>query len=322
MTSDRNLEAAREAALAWHVRLNAPDAQEADWLAFEEWVAEPVHGEAYRRIEDLWLALDAPTAEVVALQPRRRAPRFSWGVGIAASLVIAVFATGSVVALRASRAEPSMTFAAAADAPRDVKLADGTRLRLNRGARVEVRLDRGSRHVDMSAGEVAYDVAHDPTRPFTITAGDRQVRVVGTEFDIVRTTDRFDIAVRRGVVEVRAAQALAQTAPIAGLTAGAALHHSTGSTTDAVSATNPDAAFAWTEGRLVYVDAPVSTVAADFNRYGARSLRVSADARSVRITATLEIDTPEAMLRRLKAFAPIEVTHVRDHDELSLRRSR
>ena len=142
---------------------------------------------------------------------------------MAASLLVLVLAGGAaLVAFRGSGGDPAVTFAASADRAREVTLADGTRLHLNRGSRVQVRLASATRHVEMSNGEAAFDVAHDPSRPFTITAGDRQVRVVGTEFDIVRTVDRFDIAVRRGVVEIRDADTPAQSPPIARLTAGAA----------------------------------------------------------------------------------------------------
>ena len=59
----------------------------------------------------------------------------------------------------------------------------------------------------MADGEAAFDVAHDPTRAFLIAVGDRQVRVVGTEFNLRRREGLTALTVRRGVVEVRPAGA-------------------------------------------------------------------------------------------------------------------
>ena len=52
--------AVRARAASWHVRLGSDEAGEADWLAFETWLAEaPVHLRAYEAVEQLWSDLDA-----------------------------------------------------------------------------------------------------------------------------------------------------------------------------------------------------------------------------------------------------------------------
>ena len=55
----------------------------------------------------------------------------------------------------------------------------------------------------MADAEALFDVAHDVRRPFLIGVGDRQVRVVGTEFNLRHRDDQVDLTVRRGIVEVR-----------------------------------------------------------------------------------------------------------------------
>ena len=309
----------REQALDWHVRLSAPDAEESDWLAFEDWMGEDANAAAYRKVEGLWMALDPPVADETTMRPGSRRVSRAWGLAIAASTVAILIAGGATFAILRSTATPdATTYAAPADGHHDVVLADGTRLHLNRGARLAVVFRRERRDVRMEGGEVIFDVAHDTARPFLIDAGDRQIRVVGTEFNVVRTADQFSVAVRRGVVEVRRTGDR-DAPPIARLAAGWGLQHAAGQEIDRVAAIDADAALAWTQGRLVYLDAPIAQVAADLNRYGERRLSVAPDAEKVRVTATLEIDSQAKMLRRLEAFAPVKVDRVGDAPRLSLR---
>ena len=55
-------------------------------------------------------------------------------------------------------------------------------------------------------------LAADAQRPFLIAAGDRTVRVVGTQFDVRRREGRLSVTVARGAVEVRPSPGAAGTA--------------------------------------------------------------------------------------------------------------
>ena len=121
------------------------------------------------------------------------------GAGLAASLAVGVFTVANWPA-------PAETYVTAPGQTRRIALADGTRVWLNAGSRLEVRLGRRDRRVQMADGEAVFDVTHDPARPFLIDIGDREVRVVGTEFNLRQRGDAFALTVRRGVVEVRPAE--------------------------------------------------------------------------------------------------------------------
>jgi hypothetical protein len=96
-------------------------------------------------------------------------------------------------------------------------------------------------------------------RPFLIAVGDRQVRVVGTEFNISHHDGQTALTVRRGIVDVRPLDQ--PTAEPTRLFVGQQLRHRDGAPTSTVSSVEPDSAFAWTQGQLVYRDAPLSEVA-------------------------------------------------------------
>ena len=84
---------------------------------------------------------------------------------------------------------------------------------------------------------------------------------------------------------------------------------------------SPDAAFAWTSGQLVYRGEPLSQVAADLSRGLATPVTV-ADAATGRLpfTGVLVLDRKADVLRRLEAYAPIEVESRADGVVLRARR--
>jgi transmembrane sensor len=132
------------------------------------------------------------------------------------------------------------------------------------------------------------------------------VRVVGTEFNIRRRADKVALTVRRGVVEVRPAGS-PQAAPTR-VTVGQQFVHTDGAPGSIVRVSDPDAAFAWTNGQLIYRNQPLSEVAADLTRRFAIPVR-TADARTaaLRFSGVLVTDSEPQVLRRLQAYAPIRI---------------
>jgi transmembrane sensor len=301
-----------EAAAHWFARLQDEAAAGDDWLAFEQWLAaSPAHAAAYEKLEAIWVdldgagdavaaALDAPVS-LEAHRARRAGPsRRVWlaaGAGLAASLAVGLFTLANLPGA-------TETYVTAPGQTRQVTLADGSRVWINAGSRLDVRLGRRERRVQMAEGEAVFDVTHDPDRPFRIDTGDREVRVVGTEFDLRQRDDAFSLTVRRGLVEVRPSGApAAQPTRVA---AGMRLTRQRGVAQSRLTMASPDDAFAWTRGQLVYAAAPLSEVAADLSRSLGRPVRV-ADAATgqIRFTGVLALDDRDAIPRRLEAFAPV-----------------
>ena len=317
--------AIRSAAADWVVRLRAPEAGETDWLAFETWLAEsPDARSAFDEAMAIWLLSDRLSED--DLEPVRRAPgsrgapgrtraggMATLGLGglsvaIAAVIVVGLYDRSPPTAHPAG--PPSaVTYATVAGERRTVMLADGTRLDLGGGSRVDVSLDAHARKVAMAGGEVAFTVVHDPARPFTVTVGDRSVRDIGTEFDIRRAGAQIQVTVRRGEVAV-APTADASAAPIA-LSAGRQLVHDEATGASSVRDVPTDEVFAWKQGRLIYRDQPLRVVVEDLNRYFPHAVRIEDErVAAMRFTGVLAVDGEEATIRRLVALMPIEASRV------------
>lgn len=320
---------AAEEAASWFARLQGEAATGDDWLAFERWLqASPAHAHAYERLEALWIDLDyAPVARDLGGRPllaaRRRlaggAPgkpgRRAWlaaGAAVAAGLVVV-----AGIGLWTAPSAAPRTYQTAAGQTRQVVLADGTRIRLNAASKITVSLDRDARRVRMGDAEAVFDVAHDAARPFLIAVGDRQVRVVGTEFNLRHRADKVALTVRRGVVEVRPADA-PQAQPTR-VTVGQQLTHTEGQIGSILKVSDSSAAFAWTSGQLIYRDQPLSDVAADLSRRFAVPVRTAdAQTAALRFSGVLVTDSEPDVLRRLQAFTPLRVE--RTTDAIVLRR--
>lgn len=313
MTASPSNSKIRDEAVAWFVRLQVAEAGEGDWLAFRDWLeADAEHRAAYDDVESLWVDLDKvdpvePSPAVVAFPtrpapaPRRRKrPALAWFAAIAASLVVGVAVWPMLQPQIEALGVKTETYRTAPGQPRDINLADGSRIYLNGGSELSVRMEPSRRALALTEGEAAFDVTHDPSRPFEVDAGDRSVRVLGTEFNVLRHDDKLTVTVRRGVVAVND-----ESGQGVRLKVGDQLVHPEGSSEMRVQRVDPDGAFAWRQGLLVYQDRPLGEVASDLRRYVAKPIQVEPSAAALRFTGVLRVAEEDGMVKRLEAFLPV-----------------
>lgn len=311
-TPDTSLipDAVREAAAEWHVRLGGDAAGEADWLAFEQWLAKDSrHLAAYEAVEQVWQDLDAAPAGARSNVAPFRRPSRRGAVGWIAAAVAGLAAASVMVGVYLPGPAQEQILSAPLGERRTYDLQDGTHVILNGGSRLSVSMSRRERKVVMADAEAVFDVAHEANRPFVIDAGDRQVRVLGTEFSVLNHAGLVSVTVRRGLVEVRPAQG--QPGRVARLAKGQSLiHRAAGG--DEMRRVDPDLAFAWTQGRLVFQDTPLEEVADTLSRYTGKPVTVAPEARRMPVTAVLSIKPGDDMVRDLTAFLPLEATRRTD----------
>lgn len=317
-----------EAAVEWFVRLQDCE-DEQTWLDHLAWMdADPANAEAYARVERLWIAADAlpqlaPAAAndadpahaypsqhaeptVVSLDAHRggRQSKTRWWLPASAAAAAAV---AGIVALPqlSHRADPAaQTYRTDDSGTRIVALADGSRLTLNRNTEIVVTLGNKVRTAELRSGEAIFDVHHEPTRPFTVAAAGRKVRVLGTEFDVLNQGGVFGVSVRRGLVAVSSAQ---DSQPTTRLPAGTGLLRPAGAKADRVGPIEPDNALAWAQGRLVYADSTIDDLARDLQRYTGTPVRVAPALHRLRVSGVLTIGDPAGLDRQIEALLSIRV---------------
>jgi transmembrane sensor len=284
------------AAADWVVRLQGETADEGDWLAFDHWLsASEGHGPAYDRALALWLELDA--AAPALRHCTRRPALISWRMSAAAGALAAGLALGWVLVSNHPAPIAGELYETAIGEHKSVTLADGSRLDLDGATRISVRLEQNTRRVTMDHGEAIYEVAPDSRRPFIILAGDRQVRVVGTEFDVRQRDGAFSLTVRHGVVEVSPAGSVDDA--VVRLVQGDRLDHIAGQPDRRSSGVSADEIFGWRSGQLIYRERPLSEVVADLNAHYVRPISLDAKAAGQPFSGVLALDSEEEVVHRL-----------------------
>ena len=302
--NDDMLSRALDEAVGWHVRLS--EADEKTWTEFTAWLeADPAHRIAFDRVEDLDSELENEVFHEVAeddvpefVSPARQFAPWLTAAGIGTSLVLAF--------LFFNRAPAPVEYATRTGESRTVVLADGTQINLNTAT--ILRVD-GLRHITLEKGEALFHVARDTVHPFVVTSGDRNIRDIGTVFDVLRSAGAVTVVVAEGRVGVSPRDKHEREVA---LQQGDRLVHSEVTGATAIERVDPDQALAWRRGYLVYRNAPLSAVASDLNRYFAAPIALDPGVATQRFTGVLRIDNQDAILNRISQFLPVTVDRGKD----------
>lgn len=308
MDADHDLHI-KTAARDWLLRLSLQEPTAADLARFEAWRAEdPRHAAMYGRFESIWEGV----AQLEELEPLLAAdapaPRWSQRV---------------TNALRAYSLQHAMSFAVAAALAlfgvwfllkpvhhetglgeiRQIQLADGSEVTLGARSALDVSFSRGERHVALTSGEAFFAVAKNPARPFVVAVGDKQVRVVGTQFEVRQSATDVRVSVVEGVVKVTDDDGPHERTLLAGQQVVAAFGGAIPEPGSIRSEIAP-----WRHGRLVYVDAMLSDVIADANRYSREPIVITGEqVGDLRVSVTAPTDKINEMIAALGRSLPIRI---------------
>jgi len=197
-------------------------------------------------------------------------------------------------------------------------LPDGTIVTLNTGATLLYPGDfEGSFRKVTLQGEAWFEVAHDQTKPFIVSAGNASIRVVGTSFYV--NTKSFDdmkeVILSSGIVRVYFDSKPGNTVF---LFPGDKAELSSDDHT-IIKTDNDDMNFlSWKTKRMIFNNAPLNEVVALLTKVYHTSVRLSDDRMSdCRITTTFDRQSLESVLNVLKATLDLQVRNTGAGIELS-----
>ena len=251
---------------------------------------------------------DATDVIPIGTRPARRTPAHAamparrWqptALRVAAAAILAVGGGLWWHSQRTGGYTPSsgaQTFATNVGQRDSVRLADGTRVLLAPESRLTVAEGYGNkvREVQLT-GEAYFDVRHDEARPFVVHAGGADIRDLGTTFTVRAVRDQgVRVAVTSGSVSLAPAQPSPNDAIVlrpgdAGTVAvdGRMLVERGGTT-------EPDTA--WMRGRLVFREAPVSSVRAELRRWYGIDLVVDSAFAARHLSMTFDGESADRVL--------------------------
>jgi transmembrane sensor len=254
-----------------------------------------------------------------AVQSPKRATILHWwpAWGLAAMLAILV---GISVGRRSGPAEMPLRYETVVGAQQKVTLPDGSELQLNTDTALTVRFSAHERRATLERGEAFFHVTKDSARPFIVTAGRSETRVVGTKFVVHLRENETDLLVSEGLVKFGAIDDERRSANVG------ANHHAVLAGGNALRIEALDEAalarrLAWQSGRLEFKDVPLREVVAEFNRYhGQQIVLRDAATEAVRVGGVFEIENFDGFLWTLaNSFDVAEVRRQADKIVLGLR---
>lgn len=299
-------DATMDDAIAWYLKLKDASVTQHDQQAFNAWLQQsPLHHFAYQEAKQLWQDIEAPIRLFHLQQsatPSNRRNERPWGWAVAALCML-----GLLLNLELWR-EPANWDRLTADAvttPGQMKqllLADGSSLLLDGNSALDIEFDETYRGLTLRRGRLWVDVTQDAQRPFTITAGEASIKVIGTHFAVMHSTDSVTVTVAEGQVAITDSQG--HQALLGGGKQVALINGELGP----VSPVALPVALGWKEGRVVFDDAGMSEIVAQLERMLPGRLLLDTHAFSdVRLSGSFPVDQPEALLSALTHVSDIEV---------------
>jgi len=287
MKNERTLqEAARR-----YARLQADDCTPSQQEEVEQWLAQDAgHQDAYALAQQVTDGVTRMAADECLSQklralsedafaayaaPTPRIPSRQWkmAAGLAASVAVAAIAWITHPLLHSPATDP-VAYITGQQQRRSVTLDDGSQVELDVGTRIEVRMSRDSRRIELLSGRALFDVAHDSNRPFSVTASGARTTALGTKFQVQRDDGRVVVTLAEGSVSIDRERNQSDAAWRERLVPGEQLTVDTTTAARSRQFVDTQLITSWTHGRHVFRGTPLREALDEVNRYATRKVRL------------------------------------------------
>lgn len=328
------ISAPAEHAACWFALVRA-GLNERDEAEFAVWLeVSPANRAAYEDVTRTWdfLGTVATEPEILAMRkealsvkPRWRSSLAAWSA--AAAVVLTLTSTAGFYMFRLNSSPESRLAAVestilqtAVGERSTATLGDGSVITLNTNSKIRIAFGQSSRNVTLLSGQAFFQVAKDKSRPFIVTAGDRQVVAVGTEFDVKVQSRGVRVALLEGRVDVRpvpSSSAGDRGNSHAVLNPGQLLFADKGTGRVTIQSSDIAGLLSWREGRVRFEETPLADAVAEMNRYTTTPIRI-ADPRiaGLRISGAFRAGQSGSFVSSITAAFPVKATSTHSGIEL------
>lgn len=327
-------------ACAWIARLRSDAVSAADRREFAAWMARSgTNRRAFDEMAELWGDLGAlarmpidqlfpesqPTARPAAQAGSRptgrdrrsgdalvaggwNLPQWLMGGGLVTACLVVTLWVGNQWLSGGDFRE--QTFVTEVGETRTVTLADGSQVQLNTNTELRVAYSREERRTRLLRGEAYFDVARQTARPFTVAAGEANIRVLGTEFNVERNPGSTRVSVTGGVVAVSEADSTPGLQPDSvKLVKNQKVSVSNSSGLGEVGRTSAEEALDWTRGVLVFEQTPLAEALEELNRYLKVPAVADPSVRDRMLSGTFELSDPDNTLKAIATALNLQQDH-------------
>jgi transmembrane sensor len=324
--------AVRAEAAAWVARLHGPNRTVEVEAGLRRWLKDdPERARAFELLTDTW--------EKSARLQRRPLERISsWDLAgfrvsfscaaLAMAVTFAFAVIGTLIYLHSDEVITDV------GELRTLTLDDGTRVHLNTNTRLLVRYDKQRRDVSLESGEALFEVAKDADRPFVVTAGQRQIRALGTQFVVREDAQELAVTLVQGkvlvspptptdgtattVADAHASTPLLSASPAAAgqgadtftLNPGERLTFVAAAGSPKIDRPPLERVTAWERGQVALDNTPLADAAAEMNRYSRQRIVVGdTSVAAIHVSGVFQAGDSANFVQALAATYHLKVTH-------------
>jgi transmembrane sensor len=340
----------------WIIRSEGGNFTEEMRAELERWLQDPRHRVTFLRIKEAWRRasrirstrpLDGNVDPDLLKNPdltlgpddtnSRSGSKWPFRVAAGAALTLIIYLLGLVAWIVLGHSQ-WISYTTSVGGYEHVTLADGTAIQLNTDSEIRARLTPGTREIQMIRGEALIKVAHDPRRPFTVSAAKLAVRAdppgtSGASFVLrMRGPRDVDVAVTAGTILLGPADRIIDVALGRNFTFHSTLRPGDAATVRPegihlarIALEDLNRKLSWTAGLLSFQGETLAEVTDEFNRYNRKHLVVAdpliADRR---IGGAFQATDPDSFVSALQKWFGIhaEEQAPADADNIVIRLSR
>lgn len=305
-------------AAEWAVRQQMEILGDDDLAALERWLeADPRHCEALAEAEMTWALagtlVEAPAqgARVVPFTPRQRPvtrrrrwlPSVAAAAGVVLALTLGMFARNELPPLLAD-------YRTAAGETRTILLDDGSRVLLGSGSALDLAYDQTQRRVRLLRGEALFEpapLAGSESRRFVVESMGGTATALGTRFLVQQESEN---SVWVGVLEHSVSVAVDDPETSLTLEQGHAARYRAGQGVERLGEA-PSARADWTQGSLIFREAPLEQVLQRFADFRPGAIRLLDKQRAqASVSGLFHLDNLDEALRLLAAEQQLQVAQL------------
>lgn len=292
-----------EQAALWFTRQHSQRMTPKQRQAFKIWIENDVNRQAYQDIAGLWRQCDALPRPTIATVEKKKRSLWRPMIHTTATLCLLTVLYLPYSHLPALLMD-NMTLATS-DLPKEMTLADGSKVYLDRNTQVRVAYVQEERRLWLDKGQAYFKVKSNSYRPFYVHADTRLIKVVGTEFEVSRYDNhQINVAVHEGIVEVKATP---KSSP-AYLYAGSQATSTLANDNFVISSVNIDSVGSWRFGQLHFFERPLNEVIAKLKPYLDINIQISSpEIAEMKVSGIANINDAKDFITAIPLILPVNV---------------
>ena len=325
----------QQQAIEWLMLLRTHELTESETRDFADWLSQDIsHAAAFAEAETLFNTMtqvahlqrpgspsppeqDSSRTSVPSATPqtRKRHP-FYWlalPLGLAAAWL---FAMTMVLPEQSNLWSDILSdYHTGTGEQRSIALSDGSRILLNTNTAISVDYRTSIRQIVLHHGQALFTVADAPARPFEVSAGELQIRALGTVFEVYRkASDDIRIVVDEHAVSTRMksnGNAIEPSKKPALIKQGQSLryiHHRR--ILNSTETADSQFAGAWRQRRVIVNDRPLSELIEEIERYRSGRIFLDSDLKNLRVTGLFSTADPDAAIEKVRKVLHLKETRI------------